>query len=430
MTARALERLLGRRQDVEIWLVNRENFFLFTPLLPEVCAGRLEARHVVVALRAMVRRASTWCITADVEKIDVDEPIVTVMGGDGDLHRLRYDTLILALGGETATFGIKGIAEYAAGMKTMAEAFSLRNRIIEMLERADLEENPDERQAQLTFVVGGAGFSGVETAGEIEDFARQVRRRYYPGIADDELRFHLIEAKDRVLPEMGEEMGEYARRRLERRGYVIRLGTPLREIRENAAVIGEAEVIPTRTVVWTGGVRPTPLVADSGIEVDRAGRAVTAATMETSRPGVFAIGDCASIANPDDPEGRPYAPNAQNAVREAKVLARNVLARIDGGPMQPFRYRMIGSLASIGAATGVGVVWGIQVRGFIAWVMWRGYYWLQVPRFNRKVRVLIDWGLTFLFGIDPVQLKVEEAKSAVGPSGRRRPRRRFFDPRS
>jgi NADH dehydrogenase len=257
-----------------------------------------------------------------------------------------------------------------------------------------------------------------------------VRRRYYPSIPDEEMSFYLVEMKDAVLPEMTPEMGQYARRRLERRGYQVRLGTPLREVREDAAVIGDGEVIPTRTVVWTGGVRPSPLVADSGIEVDRAGRAVAVATMETSRPGVFAIGDCASIANPDDPEGRPYVPNAQNAVREAKTLARNVIARIDGGPMHPFRYRMIGSLASIGSATGVGVVYGIQVRGFIAWVMWRGYYWLQVPRVNRKVRVLLDWGLTALFGIDPVQLKVEEAQSALGSSGRRRPRPRFVDPRS
>src|ERR687896_413026 len=282
-TARHLEKLVRRRDDVEIWLVNRENFTLFTPLLPEVCSGMLEARHCVTALRAQLRRPSSWAVTAEVDGIDVDGKVVTVVGGDGDLHRLTYDSLVIALGGETATFGIKGITEYAVGMKTLADAFALRNRIIEMLERAELETDPDERRAQLTFVVGGGGFSGVETAGEIEDFVRRVRRRYYPKIAEGEVTTHIIELKDRVLPEMPVEMGEYAARKLRQRGYQIHLGTPLKEVREDAVVIGSGQVIPTRTVIWTGGVLPSHVVGESGIEVDRGGRAVTKSTMETSR---------------------------------------------------------------------------------------------------------------------------------------------------
>ena len=228
-TVQALERRLGRRRDVEVWLVNEENFTLFTPLLPEVCSGVLEPRHVVTPLRGMVRHDSTWCITATVEEIDLDGRVVTVMGGDGEPHRLRYDTLVLALGGETATFGIPGLAEHAVGMKTLADAFSLRNRLIEMLERAELEDDPAERAALLTFVVGGAGFSGVETAGEIEDFLRRVRRRYYPAVADGEVTGYLVELKDAVLPEMPRDMGDYAARRLARRGYRILLGTAIRE---------------------------------------------------------------------------------------------------------------------------------------------------------------------------------------------------------
>src|SRR5215210_4965959 len=201
-TARHLEKLTRRRDDVEVWLVSRENFTLFTPLLPEVCSGQLEARHCVTALRAQMRRPSSWALTGEVEEIDADAKQVVVMGGDGDLHRLNYDSLVIALGGETATFGIRGIEQYGVGMKTLADAFALRNRLIEMLERAELETDADERAAQLTFVVGGAGFSGVETAGEIEDFVRRVRRRFYPNIGADEVRFHIVELKDRVLPEM------------------------------------------------------------------------------------------------------------------------------------------------------------------------------------------------------------------------------------
>lgn len=421
LTAQALERRLGSRSDVEIWLVNRDNFLLFTPLLPEVCSGTLEPRHVVTPLRGMVRRPSTWCITAEVEAIDAEARTVTVIGGDGDRHRLRCDTLVLALGGLTHTFGIPGLAEHAAGMKTLADAFSLRNRIIEMFERAELEDDPARRRADLTFVVGGGGLSGVETAGEIGDFARRVRKRYYPKIADDEIRLVLVELKDDLLPDLPPPMRAYARERLERRGFEVRLGTAVREVHETRVVIGDDESLPTRTVIWTGGVRPAPVVADSGLEVDHAGRVVTTATMETSRPGVFAIGDCAQIPVPGRAEDAYYAPTAQNAVREAKRLAENIVAGIDGRALAPFRYETIGTLASIGHHTGVGVVFGIRVRGWLAWFMWRGYYWSRVPGFNRKVRVAIDWLLTALFGADPVQLKVEDASSALGSSGRRRP---------
>ena len=431
-TARHLEKLTRGRDDVEVWLVSRENFSLFTPLLPEVCSGNLEARHCVTALRSQLRSPSSWAVTADVERIDLDAKQVTVLGGDGDLHRLNYDTLVLALGGETATFGIAGITEYAVGMKTLADAFALRNRIIEMLERADLETDAAERQAQLTFVVGGAGFSGVETAGEIEDFIRRVRRRFYPKIDPAEPKGHIVELKDRVLPEMPADMGDYAAKKLRQRGYEIHLGTPMKEVREDGVVIGDGQFIPSRTVIWTGGVQPSPVVRESGIEVDKAGRAVVRATMETSREGVWAIGDCALIPNQDE-AGTFHAPTAQNAVREAKRLARNIVATIDRRPraVEPFRYRVIGTLASIGHHTGVGVVFGIKVRGWIAWFMWRGYYWSRVPGIGGKARVALDWFLNTLFGSDPVQLKVDYgASGGMGPSGKRRPAPRAVDPRS
>ncbi|MGH2382382.1 MAG: NAD(P)/FAD-dependent oxidoreductase [Candidatus Limnocylindria bacterium] len=431
-TARHLEKLTRRRDDVEVWVVSRENFSLFTPLLPEVCSGNLEARHCVTALRAQLRRPSSWAVTAEVEQIDLDARQVTVMGGDDDLHRLNYDSLVIALGGETATFGIKGITEYAVGMKTLADAFALRNRIIEMLERAALETDAAERRAQLTFVVGGAGFSGVETAGEIEDFIRRVRRRFYPKIGRNEVSGHIVELKDGVLPEMPPEMGEYAAKGLRQRGYEIHLGTPMKEVREDGVVIGEGTFIPARTVIWTGGVQPSPVVRASGVDVDKAGRAVTRATMETSRDGVWAIGDCALI--PDvQTDGGYHAPTAQNAVREAKRLARNIMAGIDRQPakVEPFRYRTIGTLASIGHHTGVGLVFGIRVRGLLAWLMWRGYYWSRVPGIGGKARVALDWFANALFGSDPVQLKVDyPGAGGMGPSGLRRPPRRPVDPRA
>lgn len=430
-TARHIEKLTRRRDDVEVWLVNRENFTLFTPLLPEVCSGQLEARHCVTALRAQLRRPSSWAVTATVEAMDLEAKNVTVTGGDGDLHRLNYDSLVIALGGETATFGIKGITEYAVGMKTLADAFALRNRLIEMLERAELETDPEERRAQLTFVVGGGGFSGVETAGEIEDFVRRVRRRYYRKIDPKDVSSHIVELGDRLLREMSPEMGEYAAKRLRRRGYEIHLGTAIKEVREGGVVIGEGRFIPSRTIVWTGGVKPSPIVRDSGLEVDKGGRAITAPTMETSQPGVWAIGDCALIPDVQH-EGAFFAPTAQNAVREAKRLAKNILASIDNRPqVDPFRYRTIGTLASIGHFDGVGQVFGIRVRGIIAWVMWRGYYWSRVPGIGGKFRVGLDWLLNLIFGSDPVQLKVDDDSAVgMGPSGKRRPAPKRVDPRA
>lgn len=432
-TARHLEKLTRGRDDVEVWVVSRENFTVFTPLLPEVCSGQLEARHCVTALRAQLHRPSSWAVTGEVDQIDPDARQVSLLGGDGDVHRLNYDTLVIALGGETATFGIKGIHDYAVGMKTLADAFALRNRIIEMLERADLEADPVARRALLTFVVGGAGFSGVETAGELETFVRRVRRRYYPKIASDEIELHLVELKDRVLPEQSPDMGDYAARRMAARGFHIHLGTPLKEVREDGVLIGDGSFIPSRTVVWTGGVQPSPVVRDAGIEVDRAGRAVVRPTMETSRAGVWAIGDCALIPNAEE-EGAYHAPTAQNAVREAKQLARNIVAAIDGraADVRPFRYHVIGTLASIGHHTGVGTVFGIRVRGWLAWFMWRGYYWSRVPGIGGKARVGLDWFLNALFGSDPVQLKVDypRERGGMGPSGTRRRPERTVDPRS
>jgi NADH dehydrogenase len=247
-----------------------------------------------------------------------------------------------------------------------------------------------------------------------------LRKRYYPNIEQAAIRTYLVELGERLLGEQAPEMGEYARRKLEARGYRVMLRTAIREVRENEVVVArdeEQETIRTRTVIWTGGVRPAPIIAECGVETDSGGRALTAATMQTSRDGVYAIGDCAVIPNVEDPAGRPHAPTAQNAVREAKTLAENILARIDGREQRPFRYTPLGQLASIGHHTGVGEVFGIKVRGLLAWFMWRGYYWSRTPGINRKVRVAIDWLLTAIFGTDPVQLKVEDRTSPMGSSG-------------
>ena len=312
------------------------------------------------------------------------------MGGDGDLHRLRYDTLVLALGGETATFGIPGLEEHAVGMKTLADAFSLRNRLIEMLERAELEEDPAERAAQLTFVVGGGGLLRRRDRGRGRGFrAPRAAVATTRSVPTDEVRAYLVELKDQ---HPARDAGRHGRLRAaggsSRRGYQV---LPRHAHQGGARGRGRhrrraSATIPTRTVIWTGGVRPAPLVARvRGRGRPRRPGGHAADDGDEPATGVFAIGDCATIPNVGRPHRPPHAPTAQNAVREAKTLAANIVARIDGGQLQPFRYRPIGHAGVASAShTGVGVVFGIRVRGLIAWFMWRGYYWSRMPGFSAQ----------------------------------------------
>ena len=402
---RTLERLLGKRPDVEITLVSRDNFFVLTPLLFEACSGTLELRHCAQPIRPALRSAEF--VEAAVGGVDVDERTVRATAAGGTAYRLPYDQLIVALGASTNMSLIPG-SEHALTFKTMADALVLRNHLIERFERADAARDPSVRSGCLNVVVIGGGLVGVELLGELTAFADDVLR-YYPRLRREEAKFHLLEASARILPEVDEKLAADAVRVLRRRGADIRASTPVRSI-EPGLVHTANETIAANTIVLAAGIVPSDVAARVPVEHDRRGRIVVDATMRSrSHPEVWAIGDCAEIPGPD---GRPYPALAQHATREGRHVAENVAAAIEGRAVTPFVFRMLGTMASLGHSRAVAQIMGVRVTGFVAWWVRRTYYLLQMPRWDRRLRVVLDWTVALFFrpDITKVDLDVEPAR--------------------
>ena len=398
---RTLERRLRRRTDIEITLVSRVNFFVLTPLLFEACSGTLELRHCAQPIRPALRRAQF--VEATVTDVDVSRRVVRVLA-EGTVSELPYDQLIVALGADTNLSQIPG-SETAFTFKTMADALVLRNHVIEQLERADVTTDAALRSRRLTFVVIGGGLVGIELLGELTAFADDVLR-YYPRIKRDEMHFHLFEATPRILPEVDQKLAAVATRILLKRGASIRASTPVRAIESERLRI-DGEVIDASTIVLAAGIVPNPAAVRIPVVHDAKGRVAVDATMRsTSHPNVWALGDCANIPGPD---GRPYPALAQHAVREAAHVARNVIAAVDGKAPEPFVFRTLGTMAALGHSRAVAQVMGVQLTGFIAWWFRRTYYLLQMPRWDRRLRIILDWTISLFFrpDITKVDLAVE-----------------------
>jgi NADH:ubiquinone reductase (H+-translocating) len=401
-TVRHLEQQLRSHADVEITLVSRENFFVLTPLLFEACSGRLELRHCAQPIRAALRRARF--IEATVQEIDVDHQVVRVAVANGPQQDLPYDHLVVALGASTNEALIPGSAN-AFTFKTMADALALRNHVIEQLERADAASDTSTRRGCLTVVIIGGGLVGVELLGELTAFASDVLR-FYPRIRREEIRFHLFEAGGRILPELDEKLAAVALRVLQRRGADIRAGTPVRSI-ERGRVYLANEWIDAGTIVLAAGIVPSAIASGSTVEHDRRGRiAVDGAMRSVSHPNVWALGDCAAIPAPD---GRLYPALAQHAIREARHVAANIRAAIEGRPTTPFVFRPLGTMASLGHTRAVALVFGFRLKGFFAWWLRRTYYLFQMPRWDRRLRIVLDWTVALFFrpDITKVELRVE-----------------------
>jgi NADH dehydrogenase len=404
-TARHLEQLFRRRPDVEITLVGRDNFFLMTPFLFEACSGNLAFRHCSVPLRAFLRRARY--IEATVRHIDLDRRVVRAAVVDGPSYELPYDQLVLALGSVTNRQRIPG-SDNAFTFKNLADAVVLRNHLIERFERADVETDPARKKRHLTFVVIGGGLVGVELLGELTAFVDAIVR-YYKQVRRDEARFVLLEAGDRILPEVLPQLAEYAAAVLRSRpGVEIRAGTPVQAV-EPGAVRLPAETIDADTIVLSAGTLPHPLVAELRLEKGRGGRIAVDGTMRCpSRPEVWALGDCAAIP---DANGKPYPTLAQHALREARVLADNIQAVMNDGRPRPFVYQTLGVMGSLGHAKGFGQVLGIRLRGFPAWWARRTYYLWQMPGWARRLHVVADWTTGLLFRPDIT--KIDQASEAA-----------------
>jgi NADH dehydrogenase len=399
--ARYLDKHLARRPDVEVTLIARENFILFTPMLHEVAAGDLAPGDIVNPLRRILRHVNV--IEADVTDVDPGARKIRCVHGleRGELE-FEYDHLLLSLGSETNFFDNAGIRDWAVTMKNLSDAALLRNRVVAFLEEASLETDAAARRQWLTFVIAGGGFAGAETAGAVNDFVRETAK-FYPQLADEEIRVVVIHPGDYLLPELGEDLGRYAERKMRERKVEVIKGARVANYDGWVVTLNNGLSIPTATLVWTAGVKPSPVVAALSCPKER-GRIATDEYLQVRGfSGLWSAGDCAAV--PDGYEtGIYFPPTAQHGMREAIVAAKNIERTILGQPLQPFRYRTMGMLASIGHHTGVASFFGFKFSGFIAWWMWRSVYLAKLPRLVKKLRVMIAWTLDLLFGRDIEQM--------------------------
>jgi NADH dehydrogenase len=414
--ARKLERLLPPH-SANITVVNDVNFMLYTPLLPGAAGGTLEPRHVVVPLREELK--STNIYLGHVLSADPGERAVRVRSAAGLEQTLHYDQLVVAIGSTSRTLPIPGLAEHAVGFKTLSEAIALRNRLIHALETAESVEDDETRSALLTFVVVGAGYAGLEGIAELQDLAADLVD-LYPRSRLHGLRFILVEARDRVMPEISAELAEAATGELRRRGIEVLTGTTIQRVTDDSVALSTGEVVPTRTVAWTAGVKPHPVVARLGLPLDDGGRVRTDRYCQVEGfENVWAIGDAAGIPDPARP-GQPSPPTAQHALRQATTVARNVAAALGdsgGEPKHAFTYKTLGVFVDMGRHQAVAETLGIKWRGFPAWFLSRSYHLAMMPGFKRRLRLLTDWTVGLLFGRDASELGQLGHPPALGESG-------------
>ncbi len=411
-----LRRLQAAFQDdvtIDISLVSRDNFFLFTPMLPEVSSGMIETRHIVTPVRAFCKRAKFY--EANVETVDLKNRKVVITHSIGKeneptgwkSHTLNYDYLILALGSETNFFGMSDVAKNAFTMKSIGDAIVLRNHVINMLEQADVEhEDKNLTDRLLTFVVVGGGFSGVETVGELNDFIRDSIKHFYHNIDPNDARIILVNSGGRILPEVTEGLAEFALQKLGDNGIQVMLNTRLVGLTAESVKLNTGTEVACHTVIWTGGARPDPMIADLCCEHDKTGRIMTNSYLEVEgHGGVFALGDSACVTDPST--GNAYPPTAQHAIRQGKVAALNIISEIKGDRNKLlFDYKTKGMMALIGKRNGVAMLVGHNVHGFTAWAIWRSYYLSNLPTVQKRLRVLVDWLVDLFFKRDVTRLKM------------------------
>jgi NADH:ubiquinone reductase (H+-translocating) len=398
---------------IDISLVSRDNFFLFTPMLPEVSSGMIETRHIVTPVRAFCKRAKFY--EANVENIDLKNRNVVITHAigkenepvDWKSHTLNYDYLVLALGSETHFFGMSDVAKNAFTMRSISDAIVLRNHVINMLEQADVEhEDKTLKDKLMTFVVVGGGFSGVETVGELNDFIRDSIKHFYHNIDSKDARIILVNSGGRILPEVTEGLAEFALAKLRENGVQVILNTRMVGLSAESVKLNNGTEIACHTVIWTGGGRPDPMIANLYCEHDKTGRIMTNSYLEIEgHGGVFALGDSASVTDPST--GMPYPPTAQHAIRQGKVAAFNIISAIKGDRNKLlFDYKTRGMMALIGRRNGVATLLGHNIQGFTAWAIWRSYYLSNLPTVQKKLRVLVDWLVDLFFKRDVTRLKI------------------------
>jgi len=408
-----LGKLLSKKEleEIEIALVNRENYIVFQPLLPEVVSGSVQLNHVIAPIRRMAPRARLF--TRDVESIDPGQRIVTLAPGiRPSTTSIHYDHLVIALGTRLDHSKIPGMREHAHPFKYLGDALYLRNQLVHALEEAEVETDPDMRRRLLTFVVAGGGFSGVECIAEMNDFLRDAVRVYH-NISEKDLRLILLQRGERILPELTESLAAFAHKLLTKRGVEVRLGAGLKAASADAVVVedkrsGQTETIATRTTIATVPAGPHQLLVSLPFPQDKGRIVVNQETEVPGWPGVWALGDCAAIKQVD---GQMSPPTAQHALRQARTCAENIIASFRGTPKKIFAFTGLGKLGSLGRRSAVAEVFGIHLKGFIAWLFWRGVYVTKFPGADGQLRLIADWFLDTFLPRDITQLRLfhEEA---------------------
>jgi NADH dehydrogenase len=389
-------------------IVSPENFMLFTPLLPEAASGTLEPRHTVVPLRAMCPHAELLLGTAS--SVDTGARTATIETEAGT-QTVHWQELVLALGAVPRTVPVPGLAEHGLSFKTLAEGIHLRNHVLRALEAADAELDDAARRERLTFVFVGAGYAGVEALAELSDLVDDALR-FYPGLRSVPPRWVLVDAAPKILPEIPSRLGDYAAQELERRGIEIHVGTTLESYDGMEAVLANGTRIPARTLVWTAGVRASPLLPDLDLPLDERGRVVVDETLRVEgSDDIWALGDCAAVKNVKTP-GVVDPPTCQHALRQARRLAKNLT-----GPPRPYGYRMLGQVATLGRYKGIAELPGVHVWGFPGWFVARTYHLYQLPLVSRKLRVVVDWTVALFFRRDIVELSMLGQHRRLGDNG-------------
>lgn len=404
-TALHLEQLLGRRDDFEITLVNKENYFVFQPMLAEVVSSSVGLTDIVSPIRRLLKK--TNLNVREIQEIDLKNKTVSLSQGfRPHPHVLQYDHLVLALGNVTDFRGLRGLPEHALPFKNLGDALHIRNHIIRTLEEAAIEKDDMELKKQLlTFVVAGGGFSGVEVVAELNDFVREVVKNY-PQLDAKDVRVILLHSQDRILPELGEKLALFAQKILSERGVDIRLHTRLSAATGDEAILSDGERIPTKTLISTVPSSPNPLIDTLDLPKER-GRLISDATCAVQgADGIWALGDCALVPTPD---GKPSPPTAQFAIRQGKTLAHNIVAEIRGGEKKKFEFKELGKLAALGHRSAVAEVFGINISGFIAWWMWRTIYLMKLPGWGRRLKVAASWTLDLFLPPELVQLNLNKS---------------------
>ncbi|HJQ42136.1 MAG TPA: NAD(P)/FAD-dependent oxidoreductase [Jatrophihabitantaceae bacterium] len=409
-TALRLQRKLSRG-SAEITVVEPQSNMTYQPFLPEAAAGSVEPRHVVVPLRKVLRRCRV--ITGAVSSVEHSRKSATIQPAEGEAYEVEYDLLVVCPGSVSRILPIPGLAEQGIGFKTIGEAIYLRNHVLSCLDLAASTNDPERRRRALTFVFVGGGYAGVEAMAELEDMARYATR-YIPGIEPKDMRWVLVEAASRIMPEVSVRLSAYTVDRLTERDIDVRLNTRLESAEGGRIRLSDGDEFESETLVWTAGVKANPVLRDFGLPLDENGRLPCAANLTVKGVrDVFAAGDCAAV--PDLTSSDPNAltsPSAQHAVRQAKVLADNLVAAVRGGTLRDYRHKYVGSVASLGLYRGVAEIYGIKLRGVIAWFMHRTYHVSRMPTFNRKVRVVADWTGALFFRREVVSLgQIQEPRS-------------------